>query len=353
VSLPGPRRSLAAARAGSTVQGPGPFLLPPEQARRLEQALRGGLRHGLAEFLWKLRRRQTVDDDARAAEAEARALGLLSSAEAPLSVTPVGALFSDSLTEYELWKARGRCHHGARELAALAPERLRDRRVLEVGCGAGVNLLALQREAEVVGVDLEPLYLQLGGLLARVEGLELPARLCARAEALPFADATFDVVLFPGSLPYMRLASALGEAARVLAPGGRVIVIQSDLDQMLRLRLGQGRWRRSPGGLLRELRALAGMAAYPLCGRGLLPRAAPVHLSARRMEDLLARVGLSVVREHSVRQGDEHCYVADKRARSAGTRPSGPGWTNLGMAPELVRPQPPGMCSTRGEESTR
>ena len=331
MSLGGPRRFLAAARYGPPVRSPGPAFL------RLEQALRAGLEQGLGELLWKLRRRQPVDELARAALPAARALELVTSEGAAPALTVLGAHFSDSLTEYELWKARGRRHHGALELAALQSERLHGLQVLEVGCGAGVNLLSLQRWAEVVGVDVEPLYLQLGGLLARVEGLHAPARLCARAEQLPFADGTFDVVLFPGSLPYMRIERALGEAARVLRPGGRAIAVQSDLDQMLRLRLGRWRWRLlAPLRCARELRALAGMAAYPLCGRSFLPGSAPVHLGARRMERMLARCGLHLVRDESVRLADEHCYVAEKRAWHVATRPARSGW----RLPRIAAPQP-------------
>jgi SAM-dependent methyltransferase len=49
-----------------------------------------------------------------------------------------------------------------------------------------------------------------------------------RAEALPFDDGSFERVLFETSIHLVDRAAALSEAARVLEPGGRVVILTVD-----------------------------------------------------------------------------------------------------------------------------
>ncbi|NKN33776.1 class I SAM-dependent methyltransferase [Marichromatium bheemlicum] len=103
-------------------------------------------------------------------------------------------------------------------------------RVLEIGCGRGrVTARLAARAAGLVALD--PVQSAL-----RVVGDRLPgqALVAARGEMLPFAPACFDVVVFTLSLHHHRdAASALSEAARVLVPGGRVLVIEPDESGLL------------------------------------------------------------------------------------------------------------------------
>jgi len=100
-------------------------------------------------------------------------------------------------------------------------------RVLDLGCGAGTDsLIAAQMvgsEGRVVGIDMTLEMLA----KARASAEELGARnvefLEAEAEALPFADATFDVVISNGVIDLIPDKDAVfSELARVLAPGGRI-----------------------------------------------------------------------------------------------------------------------------------
>src|SRR5207237_4275493 len=98
----------------------------------------------------------------------------------------------------------------------------RTTRLLDVGCASGLALrLAADRGADVTGLDASE------GLLAharqRVPGAPLVQ---GEIEDLPFPDSSFDIVTGFNSFQYAaRPASALAEAARVLAPGGRVLYL--------------------------------------------------------------------------------------------------------------------------------
>ncbi|HVS18155.1 MAG TPA: class I SAM-dependent methyltransferase [Planctomycetota bacterium] len=294
-------------------------LLTSEHAARLETTLRSTGGDALTEFLWSARRRLEAARPTREALQHARELALVDATpDGQGRITPLGAKVADSLTEYGYWKRRGRSHHRAQELDAVRIEHLRDRRILEIGCGAGVNLLSLQHCAEVVGIDVEPLYLQVTPLLARLEGMPSPRRLCAQAEHLPFEDGSFDVALFFGSLPYMHIEQALREAARVLRPGGRIVAIHSDLAQVLWIRARQrGRRLARPGVFLRELRAAVGMALYPWLGRLLVQPFAPIHVTRRRTRRWLAHAGLQGSARDCRTIGNEACFVAEKPSDEA------------------------------------
>ena len=109
------------------------------------------------------------------------------------------------------------------ELAALRP----GERVLDVACGTGVvTRLAAGRvgaDGAVAGVDVNPGMLEVARSAAPPEaGIDWHE---ASADALPFADATFEVVLCQLSLQFFpdRLG-ALREMRRVLASEGRMLV---------------------------------------------------------------------------------------------------------------------------------
>jgi SAM-dependent methyltransferase len=95
------------------------------------------------------------------------------------------------------------------------------RRILDVGCGAGAALGPAARTASTaVGIELSP------GMAARareaVPGAEV---IVGDAAELPFPDASFDVVISAFTIFFMPdPTAALRESARVLAPGGRMLL---------------------------------------------------------------------------------------------------------------------------------
>lgn len=101
--------------------------------------------------------------------------------------------------------------------AALRPEQ----RVLDVGCGTGVVALTAARlGSQVVGSDLTPALLERAREHSQLARLEIEWKE-ADAEALPFADASFDAVVSQfGHMFAPRAEVALAEMLRVLRPGG-------------------------------------------------------------------------------------------------------------------------------------
>jgi SAM-dependent methyltransferase len=100
-------------------------------------------------------------------------------------------------------------------------------RVVDVGCGAGLDSLIAARMVgpggRVIGVDMTPAMLanaRRGAAEARASNAEFRE---GYAEALPVPDGWADVVISNGALNLMPdKAGALKEMARVLKPGGRL-----------------------------------------------------------------------------------------------------------------------------------
>lgn len=93
-------------------------------------------------------------------------------------------------------------------------------RILDAGCGSGRNMVALAPRGTVTGVELASQSLEVAR--ARAVGPVLPGSL---DEPLPFGDGAFDLALALDVLEHVRDdGAALRELARVVAPGGRLLV---------------------------------------------------------------------------------------------------------------------------------
>ncbi|MGO8909004.1 MAG: class I SAM-dependent methyltransferase [Bradyrhizobium sp.] len=92
-------------------------------------------------------------------------------------------------------------------------------RVLDVACGSGANIPWLREGREYFGVDISSTGLR------RAENAGVPLA-CADADALPFADGTFDAVIATNVLEHSTdPVRTLGEMRRVVRPGGRVVLL--------------------------------------------------------------------------------------------------------------------------------
>jgi SAM-dependent methyltransferase len=131
---------------------------------------------------------------------------------------PVGSRgFFDDLDQYHFEKL----HH----LLRLVPfDECRGLRVLEVGCGAGVDLARFARGGAIVtGVDLSPAAIELARANFEQQGRRGDFRV-ANAEQLPFPESSFDLVFAHGVVQYTANPQRLvDECRRVLEPGGQAI----------------------------------------------------------------------------------------------------------------------------------
>jgi SAM-dependent methyltransferase len=119
--------------------------------------------------------------------------------------------FRSQLTDAEVLRAIGPCS-GAM--------------ILDAGCGEGYMSRALaQKGANVVGLDRSTRLVKVA-VEARSRGDRQPVFALGDLTALPFVDTTFDVVLCNHSLNDLRsLRRPFLEFARVLKPGGRLVVL--------------------------------------------------------------------------------------------------------------------------------
>ena len=131
---------------------------------------------------------------------------------------PVGSRgFFDDLDQYHFEKL----HH---LLRLVAFDGYRGRSVLEVGCGAGVDLARFAKGgAQVTGVDLSSSAIDLARANFAQQGLEGRFDV-ADGERLPFPNNSFDLVFAHGVVQYTANPRQLVEEChRVLKPGGEAV----------------------------------------------------------------------------------------------------------------------------------
>jgi ubiquinone/menaquinone biosynthesis C-methylase UbiE len=78
-------------------------------------------------------------------------------------------------------------------------------------------LIAAYNDRVTFGLDVDPDALRLGRSLTQNVRF-----VCGKAEALPYRDEQFDMVLARASIPYFNMRASLREMRRVLRPGGTV-----------------------------------------------------------------------------------------------------------------------------------
>lgn len=134
-------------------------------------------------------------------------------------------------TAYRLWAPFYDLVFGAvfargRRAAVAAAERIGGR-ILEVGVGTGISLPAYSARSRIVGIDLSDAMLREARRRVRELALDNVERLDVMdAENLSFPDASFDVVVAQyvvSIVPHPEVA--LDELARVVRPGGEIVIL--------------------------------------------------------------------------------------------------------------------------------
>jgi len=108
------------------------------------------------------------------------------------------------------------------------------RRILDVASGVGQDAIALQaRGARVVGAEPSRRMIGLAELQAAQSQGPLPRWVRCWSDGLPFADDVFDAALCKGALDHFdRPELAIAEMARVVRPGGRVVLAIANFDSL-------------------------------------------------------------------------------------------------------------------------
>jgi demethylmenaquinone methyltransferase/2-methoxy-6-polyprenyl-1,4-benzoquinol methylase len=190
-------------------------------------------------------------------------------------------------------------------------------RILDVASGTGMVAFELAaRGAEVVGLDQSEAML--GGARARLErSPELAGRLSfvlGEAEALPFADGEFDALSFTYLLRYVDdRAATMRELARVIAPGGRIGMVEFGVPSDRRLR---ALWRIHTRAGLPLIGRAVSRDWYDV-GRFLGPNIEQFHAAEPNLPELWREAGISdaVQRDMSFGAGVVVTGVRDGVAR--------------------------------------
>lgn len=115
-------------------------------------------------------------------------------------------------------------HARSRNLSEIMRMLPRGCKVLDVGCGLGLTGEHLARK----GYSVRAIEADKALVKGRAAMLPYPV-FCASAEKMPFANESFDAVVFAHVLhhiPKAKHAKAMGETARVLKKGGKMIIIE-------------------------------------------------------------------------------------------------------------------------------
>jgi ArsR family transcriptional regulator len=135
-------------------------------------------------------------------------------------------------------------------------------RVADLGCGDGYLTIETSRWASrVIAIDRSRPVLERARALAKRRGVRNITWRQGEIERLPLRDGAVDVAILSQALHHARHPGhALSEAARIVSPGGRVLVLDlREHDQeWVTERLGD-RWRGFDEGALEKLLAAAGL----------------------------------------------------------------------------------------------
>lgn len=250
---------------------------------RVRRAFLGPNSDAFAEFLHKRSFGALVDDFSDELPELARSLGFL---DARGDLTEVGQCVASSCREYIFWRERDRKLPFESDAEWLNPSYFAGRKVVEIGCGMGVNLMSLEGVADCVGIEPFEIYKQMGSILRERDGLVEPEILIADGENVPLPDNSADVVLCVTAHQYFDVVAVLAEVSRILKPEGELFIIGWTLPEYLS---SLKKPRLTNSDLKKAIITLANTASYSFIGKRVFPAhpdrntSRPIYPSAARL----------------------------------------------------------------------
>ena len=250
--------------------------------------------------------------DTSAAKAKAVEFGWLDPTTGKPSV--LGVMVSDSCREYMFWQQRGRALPFENALPQLGRATFEGKYIAEIGAGMGANLMSLTTtDARLCGVEPVDTYVRLGDIFRIREGMQPIEMRAGGAEALPFAANELDLVLLVSAHQYFEVHVALEEIARVIKPGGELILIGGTLPDYIKeigskVIVGKS----SPKAFLMTV---ANTLGYMALGRRVIPSrggfstSRPIYPTRAAMTRWMRAVGFEQVVSPD-RIGFETCFYA-------------------------------------------
>jgi len=246
----------------------------------------------------------------------------------------------------------------ARVLAALALEP--GERVLDVGSGPGLlaseMAAAVGASGAVSGVDVSDNMLELARRRRPPDAGAPMEFVNGPADSLPYPDSNFDVVVSTQVYEYVEdLPAALSEVHRVLRPGGRVAILDTDWDsivchsqdpQQTERILDAWEEHLADARLPRRLRALLDAAGFAVQGCQVVPL---LNVGYDRNTYSAGMIELPIAYQRSTTEGIHSASIHASPSAAAMLSPV-PAATS---APERVRPAAAAGSSTRGSSSSR
>lgn len=216
------------------------------------------------------------------------------------------------------------------------------RRILDAGCGDGALVGELgRRGARATGIDVSTRMVSAARRRADGAGADVTFGM-ATVDALPFAAASFDVVTAITVLCFVDdAAGAVCEMARVLKPGGRLVIGELGrwnswaINRRIRGWLGSPIWRQArfrSAGDLRRFAGEAGLGNVTITGAIFYP---PVGLAARLLEPVDPWIG-----ERTTCGAAFLALGATKPAAPCGALSSSESDAPAARGPEPPRPDP-------------
>lgn len=218
----------------------------------------------------------------------------------------VSLMFGRISQRYDLMNTvmTGGMHYAWRRLAAYAAVGSGlDGAALDVACGTGDFAFDLARKPNVeyvVGLDFVPQMLTLAMSKSARQGLDRSATfVVGDAHELPFADDNFVCATVGfGIRNFIDVPRALSEMARVVQPGGRVVVLE-----IVRME-GKGLHRQVLPWCFQKVAPILGaILAGDSEAYSYLPQSVDEFLSARQLAESMERAGLKNVRRRSLGLG--------------------------------------------------